>query len=66
MVATTRNPDDSAALAGRLVMLLAGQRVVSVFLGVVIVLSIFWYPLWSATQVPYDFYRLHNWMQGWV
>ncbi|PZU49760.1 MAG: dolichyl-phosphate-mannose--protein mannosyltransferase [Microbacterium sp.] len=45
---------------------LAGQRVVSVFLGVVIVLSIFWYPLWSATQVPYDFYRLHNWMQGWV
>lgn len=45
---------------------LAGQRVVLVFIGVVVVLSIFWYPLWSATQVPYDFYRLHNWMQGWV
>lgn len=44
----------------------AGQRVVLVFLGVAVVLSIFWYPLWSATQVPYDFYRLHNWMQGWV
>jgi hypothetical protein len=29
-------------------------------------LSIFWYPLWSAMQVPYEFYRLHNWMQGWV
>lgn len=44
----------------------AGQRVVLVFLGVAVVLSLFWYPLWSATQVPYDFYRLHNWMQGWV
>lgn len=44
----------------------AGQRVVLVFLGVVTLLSIFWFPLWSATQVPYEFYRLHNWMQGWV
>jgi dolichyl-phosphate-mannose--protein O-mannosyl transferase len=45
---------------------LAGQRVVLVFLGVVLVLSVFWYPLWSAMQVPYEFYRLHNWMTGWV
>ncbi|MFT4051517.1 MAG: phospholipid carrier-dependent glycosyltransferase [Microbacterium sp.] len=44
----------------------AGQRVVLVFLGVAVVLSAFWYPLWSGIQVPYDFYRLHNWMQGWV
>lgn len=44
----------------------SGQRIVLVFLGMVIVLSAFWYPLWSAMQVPYDFYRLHNWMQGWV
>lgn len=44
----------------------AGQRVVLVFLGVALVLSVFWYPLWSAMQVPYEFYRLHNWMTGWV
>ena len=44
----------------------AGQRVVIVFLAVAVLLSIFWYPLWSAMQVPYEFYRLHNWMQGWV
>ncbi|MBN9224072.1 MAG: dolichyl-phosphate-mannose--protein mannosyltransferase [Microbacterium sp. SCN 70-27] len=44
----------------------AGQRVVLVFLGVAVALSIFWYPLWSGMQVPYEFYRLHNWMQGWV
>lgn len=45
---------------------IAGRRVVLIFLGVAIVLSIFWYPLWSAMQVPYDFYRLHNWMPGWI
>jgi len=45
---------------------LAGQRVVLVVLAVALALSVFWYPLWSAMQVPYEFYRLHNWMQGWV
>lgn len=45
---------------------LAGQRVVLVFLVFVVLLSAFWYPLWSAVQVPYEFYRLHNWMPGWV
>ncbi|MFT4214661.1 MAG: phospholipid carrier-dependent glycosyltransferase [Microbacterium sp.] len=45
---------------------MAGQRVVWVYLAVVVVLSVFWYPLWSAMQVPYEYYRLHNWMPGWV
>jgi len=45
---------------------LSGQRVVLVFLGVAVALAVFWYPLWSAMEIPYDFYRLHNWMQGWV
>lgn len=45
---------------------LAGQRVVLVFVVFVVALSAFWYPLWSAMQVPYDFYRLHNWLPGWV
>lgn len=45
---------------------LTGQRVVAIFLGFVVALSIFWYPLWSGIEVPYWFYRLHNWMQGWV
>ena len=43
-----------------------GQRVVIVFLVVAVGISAFWYPLWSAVQVPYDFYRLHSWMTGWV
>ena len=45
---------------------LTGRRVVIVFAIVVIVLSAAWYPLWSAMQIPYDFYRLHNWLPGWV
>ncbi len=44
----------------------SGQQIVLVVLIVAVALSIFWYPLWSAMQVPYDFYRLHNWLQGWV
>lgn len=44
----------------------SGQRVVLVFLGVAVVLAVFWYPLWSAMQIPYEFYRLHNWLPGWV
>ena len=43
-----------------------GQRVVGVFLVVAVALSIFWYPLWSALRIPYEFYRLHNWLTGWV
>ncbi|KAA9086564.1 dolichyl-phosphate-mannose--protein mannosyltransferase [Microbacterium radiodurans] len=42
------------------------ERIVVVFLGVVVALAVFWYPLWSAIEVPYDFYRLHNWLPGWV
>ncbi|WP_159501420.1 dolichyl-phosphate-mannose--protein mannosyltransferase [Microbacterium sp. 18062] len=45
---------------------LSGQRVVWTFLIVVTVLSAFWYPVWSAIPVPYDFWRLHNWLPTWV
>lgn len=45
---------------------LTGQRLVWVFLGLAVVLSAFWYPVISAMTVPYDFWRLHNWIQGWV
>lgn len=45
---------------------LVGERVVTVFLLVVVALAAFWYPLWSAMQVPYEFYRLHSWLVTWV
>jgi dolichyl-phosphate-mannose-protein mannosyltransferase len=43
-----------------------GQRLVVVFLAVALVLSAFWYPVISAMEVPYDFWRLHNWLPTWV
>lgn len=45
---------------------ISGQRIVLVILAVVVVLSAFWYPILTGIQVPYDFWRAHNWMQGWV
>nr|WP_274637981.1 phospholipid carrier-dependent glycosyltransferase [Microbacterium bovistercoris] len=45
---------------------LAGQRVVWVFLIVVVVLSALWYPVWTATNVPYEFWLLHNWIPSWI
>ncbi len=44
----------------------SGQRVVTVFLVFVVLVSAFWYPILTATPVPYDFWRLHNWLQSWV
>ncbi|MDZ8173280.1 dolichyl-phosphate-mannose--protein mannosyltransferase [Microbacterium xanthum] len=43
-----------------------GQRLVWVFLIAVLVLTAFWYPIQTATTVPYDFWRLHNWLPGWI
>lgn len=45
---------------------ITGERVVIVFLVAVIAVAVFWYPLWSGISVPYEFYRLHNWLPGWV
>jgi dolichyl-phosphate-mannose--protein O-mannosyl transferase len=45
---------------------LSGQRIVLVILLVAAVLSAFWYPILTATMVPYDFWRAHNWMQSWI
>lgn len=44
----------------------AGQRVVWVFLAFVVLLSAFWYPILTGMTVPYDFWRLHNWLPTWV
>ncbi|HWM16140.1 MAG TPA: phospholipid carrier-dependent glycosyltransferase, partial [Microbacterium sp.] len=45
---------------------LSGQRIVIVFLLFAFALSAFWYPILTGTLVPYDFWRAHNWMQGWI
>ncbi|QAY58603.1 phospholipid carrier-dependent glycosyltransferase [Microbacterium protaetiae] len=44
----------------------SGQRTVWVFLGVVTVLSAFWYPVWVGMKVPYVFWLVHNWIPTWI
>lgn len=44
----------------------AGERTVMVFLVFVVLVSAFFYPLWTGMSVPYDFWLLHNWLPGWV
>ena len=39
---------------------------IGVYLGVVVLASAYWYPMWSAMQVPWDFIRSHYWLPSWL
>ncbi len=39
---------------------------VGVYLGVVVLASVYWYPMWTAMQVPWDFVRSHYWVPSWL
>jgi dolichyl-phosphate-mannose--protein O-mannosyl transferase len=54
-----RSGGDAARRGGR-------QGIVIVILAVIAVVSAFWYPVWTGLPVPYDFWRLHNWLPTWV
>lgn len=41
-------------------------RFVIVFLVVVVLVSIFFYPMWTGIQVPFWFWTLHIWTPTWV
>ncbi|WP_223628324.1 dolichyl-phosphate-mannose--protein mannosyltransferase [Microbacterium sp. EST19A] len=44
----------------------SGERTVMICLVVVVLVSAFFYPVWTGMSVPYDFWLLHNWLPGWV
>ncbi|MEV7633518.1 phospholipid carrier-dependent glycosyltransferase [Microbacterium sp. NPDC089318] len=44
----------------------AGQRTVAVYLLVVVLVSAFFYPVWTGMSVPYPFWLIHNWLPGWI
>jgi dolichyl-phosphate-mannose--protein O-mannosyl transferase len=44
----------------------AGERTVTVFLVFAVLVSAFFYPVWTGMSVPYQFWLLHNWLPGWV
>ncbi|GAA4836386.1 phospholipid carrier-dependent glycosyltransferase [Luteimicrobium xylanilyticum] len=39
---------------------------VSVFVTVVVAVSLFFYPIWTAQTVPYTFWHLHMWLPSWI
>jgi len=44
----------------------AGIRVVGVFLALCVVLSVFFWPLWTGQQIPMWYLHLHWWLPSWV
>ncbi|MDT0158729.1 phospholipid carrier-dependent glycosyltransferase [Microbacterium sp. ARD32] len=44
----------------------AGQRTVVVYLDMAVLVSVFYYPVWTGMSVPYDFWLIHNWLPGWI
>ena len=45
---------------------LRGIGVVAIFLGFVLLVSAFYYPIWTAMPVPPEFRQLHFWTPSWV
>lgn len=44
---------------------LGGIRLVAVVLGAMVLVSAFFYPLWTGMQMPLDFIQLHYWIPAW-
>lgn len=44
----------------------SGERTVIVFLIFAVLVSAFFYPVWTGMSVPYDFWLVHNWLPGWI
>ena len=45
---------------------LVGIRVVAIFLAAAVLLSAFFYPIWTGLTVPFPFWQLHMWFPSWV
>jgi dolichyl-phosphate-mannose--protein O-mannosyl transferase len=43
----------------------SGIRLVAVFLGLAVLLSAFFWPLWTGMQIDYNYLRLHWWLPSW-
>ncbi|MFI2753324.1 dolichyl-phosphate-mannose--protein mannosyltransferase [Cellulomonas sp. P22] len=39
---------------------------VGAFVGLLVVVSAFFYPIWTAWVVPYDFWHIHMWLPSWI
>jgi dolichyl-phosphate-mannose--protein O-mannosyl transferase len=44
----------------------AGRRVVAIFLAASVLVSAFFFPIWTGMQMPWEFIRLHYWLPTWL
>jgi dolichyl-phosphate-mannose-protein mannosyltransferase len=42
-----------------------GIRIVGIYLGLVVLVSIFFYPLWTGQIIPFWYWQLHIWIPSW-
>jgi dolichyl-phosphate-mannose--protein O-mannosyl transferase len=63
-----------AFVIGLLLEQTAGDRVlrrrvgigIGIFVGAVVLVSAYFYPIWTAMQVSYDFWHMHMWFPNWI
>jgi dolichyl-phosphate-mannose--protein O-mannosyl transferase len=39
---------------------------VGIVLGLIALVSLFFYPIWTAMPVPYEFWLSHMWLKSWI
>ncbi len=44
----------------------AGRLAVTFYFCVVVILFVYWLPLWTDLPIPHPYYRHHMWFKGWV
>jgi dolichyl-phosphate-mannose--protein O-mannosyl transferase len=42
-----------------------GISIIAVFVGVAVLVSVFFYPLWTGEQIPFWYWQLHIWLPSW-
>ena len=42
------------------------RGVIAIFLGLAVLVSAFFYPLWTGIQTPFWFWQIHVWLPSWV
>ena len=48
-------------------MVVVRMAMVMTVVGIVaVLLSIFFYPLWTGMQIPYWYWHIHMWLPSWI
>jgi dolichyl-phosphate-mannose--protein O-mannosyl transferase len=43
-----------------------GTITVGVMVGLILLASAFWWPLWTGESIPYDYWHAHMWLPSWI